>query len=138
MRRSRSSSTAVQRALFPAVSQAAARIIDLRRLRWIAFSHIEADECGALAEWLDAAPAAIVAHGAIGCAIWLTAEGRGAERQRLVRHARLLQGGQPVLPGAGDEEAVGVAHALRSLVVLPEEDRRADLRCRHFVDIVPA
>ncbi|HYR70105.1 MAG TPA: MBL fold metallo-hydrolase [Candidatus Acidoferrum sp.] len=60
-----------QRALFPAVSQAAARIMDLRRLRWIAFSHIEADECGALGEWLDAAPAATVTHGAIGCAIWL-------------------------------------------------------------------
>jgi flavorubredoxin len=60
-----------QRALFPAVSQAAARIMDLRRLRWIAFSHIEADECGALAEWLDAAPDATVTHGAIGCAIWL-------------------------------------------------------------------
>jgi flavorubredoxin len=60
-----------QRALFPAVSRAAARVIDLRRLRWIAFSHVEADECGALAEWLDAAPGATVTHGAIGCAIWL-------------------------------------------------------------------
>ena len=60
-----------QRALFPAVSKAAARVMDLRRLRWITFSHVEADECGALAEWHDAAPAATVAHGAIGCAIWL-------------------------------------------------------------------
>ncbi|HKW95352.1 MAG TPA: MBL fold metallo-hydrolase [Methylomirabilota bacterium] len=61
-----------QRALFPAVSAAVARVMDVRRLRWIAFSHIEADECGALAEWLEAAPAATVTHGAIGCAIWLT------------------------------------------------------------------
>jgi flavorubredoxin len=60
-----------QRALFPVVSQAVARIMDLRRLRWIAFSHIEADECGALGEWLAAAPDATVTHGAIGCAIWL-------------------------------------------------------------------
>jgi flavorubredoxin len=60
-----------QRALFPAVSRAAARVMDLRRLRWITFSHVEADECGALAEWLDAAPSATVTHGAIGCAIWL-------------------------------------------------------------------
>jgi len=60
-----------QRALFPAVSKAVARIMDLRRLRWIAFSHIEADECGALGEWLAAAPDATVTHGAIGCAIWL-------------------------------------------------------------------
>jgi flavorubredoxin len=60
-----------QRALFPAVSEALSRIIDPRRLRWIAFSHIEADECGALGEWLEAAPEATVTHGAIGCAIWL-------------------------------------------------------------------
>jgi flavorubredoxin len=60
-----------QRALFPAVSQAVARIMDPRRLRWIAFSHIEADECGSLGEWLAAAPQATVTHGAIGCAIWL-------------------------------------------------------------------
>ena len=60
-----------QRAHFPAVSRAAARVMDLRRLRFIAFSHVEADECGALGEWLDAAPSATVTHGAIGCAIWL-------------------------------------------------------------------
>jgi flavorubredoxin len=60
-----------QRALFPAVSRAAGRVLHLSRLRWIAFSHIEADECGALDEWLAAAPAATVTHGAIGCAIWL-------------------------------------------------------------------
>ncbi len=60
-----------QRALVPVVSKAAARVMDLRRLRWITFSHVEADECGALGEWLAAAPAATVAHGAIGCAIWL-------------------------------------------------------------------
>ena len=60
-----------QRALFPAVSAAAARVMDLRRLRWIAFSHVEADECGALDEWLAAAPDATATHGAIGCAIWL-------------------------------------------------------------------
>jgi flavorubredoxin len=60
-----------QRALFPSVSRAMARVTDVRRLRWIAFSHVEADECGALGEWLDAAPAATVTHGVIGCAIWL-------------------------------------------------------------------
>jgi flavorubredoxin len=60
-----------QRALFPAVSKAVARVMDLRRLRWIAFSHVEADECGALNEWLDAAPECTVTHGAIGCGIWL-------------------------------------------------------------------
>ena len=60
-----------QRSLFPSVSGAVSRIMDPRRLRWIAFSHVEADECGALGEWLAAAPEATVTHGAIGCAIWL-------------------------------------------------------------------
>src|SRR5258705_5538053 len=60
-----------QRALYPAVSSAAARVMDLRRLRWITFSHVEADQCGALAEWLDAAPPAPVAHRAIPCGILL-------------------------------------------------------------------
>src|SRR5262247_1823870 len=60
-----------QRALFPAVSQAMTRVMDPSRLAWIAFSHIEADECGSLGEWLAAAPEATVTHGAIGCAIWL-------------------------------------------------------------------
>jgi flavorubredoxin len=60
-----------QRVLYPAVSRAVARVMDVRRLRWITFSHIEADECGALGEWLAAAPDATVTHGAIGCAIWL-------------------------------------------------------------------
>ena len=60
-----------QRPLFAAVSAAAARIIDLAKLRWITFSHVESDECGALDEWLAAAPKATAAHGRLGCNIWL-------------------------------------------------------------------
>src|SRR5262249_61959790 len=63
-----------QRALFPAVSAAVARVMDVRRLRWIAFSHIEADECGALAEWLEAAPGPTGAHRAIRRATWRNAQ----------------------------------------------------------------
>jgi len=44
------------RRMFPAVREAVGRIIDPQRLRWIAFSHVEADECGSLNEWLAAAP----------------------------------------------------------------------------------
>src|ERR1700722_2333164 len=60
-----------QRFLFPAVSAAAAKVIDLARIRWITFSHVESDECGSLNEWLAAAPKATPAHGRIGCNIWL-------------------------------------------------------------------
>ena len=61
-----------QRSLFSLVSAAARRIMPLERLRWITFSHAEADECGALNEWLAAAPRATAAQGSIGCAIWLS------------------------------------------------------------------
>jgi hypothetical protein len=44
------------RQLFPAVSEASGRVMPLERLRWIAFGHVEADECGAMKEFLDAAP----------------------------------------------------------------------------------
>ena len=54
------------RALFPAVSEAAARIVPLETLRWITFGHVEADECGSMNEWLAAAPHAEIAHGVVG------------------------------------------------------------------------
>jgi len=44
------------KSLFPGVREAAASLIDLNRLRFIAFSHFEADECGPLNEWLTVAP----------------------------------------------------------------------------------
>jgi flavorubredoxin len=54
------------KALFPLVHGALARIIDVSAVRWITFGHYEADECGAMNEWLAAAPRATVAHGAVG------------------------------------------------------------------------
>lgn len=59
------------RKMFPAIAEAVARIIPLDRLRWVSFSHVEADECGALEAWLDAAPKAVAAHTAVGCRIWI-------------------------------------------------------------------
>jgi flavorubredoxin len=46
------------RRLFPAVREAVARVLPIDRLRWVAFSHVEADECGAMNEFLSAAPRA--------------------------------------------------------------------------------
>jgi flavorubredoxin len=42
--------------LFPAVHGAVATIMDPSRIRWISFSHFEADECGSLNQWLQIAP----------------------------------------------------------------------------------
>jgi len=44
------------RSLFPAVREGVVSVIDPAKLRWISFSHFEADECGSLNEWLQIAP----------------------------------------------------------------------------------
>jgi flavorubredoxin len=44
------------RKMFPLVREAVASVMPVERLRYIALSHVEADECGSLNEWLAAAP----------------------------------------------------------------------------------
>jgi flavorubredoxin len=44
------------RKMFPLVREAVASVLPVENLRYIAFSHVEADECGSLNEWLAVAP----------------------------------------------------------------------------------
>ena len=44
------------RGMFPLLREAVASLIDPARLRFIAWSHFESDECGALNDWLQIAP----------------------------------------------------------------------------------
>jgi flavorubredoxin len=45
--------------VFPLVRQAVAHVLgDVTKLKWVGFSHVEADECGALNDWLEVAPQA--------------------------------------------------------------------------------
>lgn len=60
-----------KRGMFPAISAAVARLLPLERLRWIAFGHYESDECGAMNEFLAAAPRAEIAHGQTACRVTL-------------------------------------------------------------------
>lgn len=60
-----------KRRMFPAVCAALSRVLPPERLRWIAFGHYEADECGAMNEWLAVAPHAEVMHGQTGCMVSL-------------------------------------------------------------------
>lgn len=46
------------RKLFPAVREGIERVVPVARLRYVSFSHVEADECGALNDFLAAAPRA--------------------------------------------------------------------------------
>src|ERR1700722_11484192 len=59
------------RAAFPLLAEAIGAIIPLDRLRWIAFGHVEADECGAMNQLLAAAPHAQITHGGLGCLVSL-------------------------------------------------------------------
>ena len=57
------------RSLFPLTSEAIGRVVPLERLRWVTFGHVEADEMGAMNAYLEAAPRAQIAHGALGCVV---------------------------------------------------------------------
>src|SRR5438874_11747767 len=51
-----------QRLLFPLTLEAVRQVIDPRRLRYISWSHLEADESGALNDFLEIAPHAEAVH----------------------------------------------------------------------------
>ena len=59
------------RQLFPLVADAVAKVLDVERLRWISFGHVESDECGSMNLWLDAAPTSEVLFNPLGCDVSL-------------------------------------------------------------------
>lgn len=81
------------RKMFPLNRDALSRIIRPDRLRWIAFGHFEADECGAMNEWLAAAPQATAAHGQTACLVSLN--------DFADRTPRVLQDGEVIDLGGG-------------------------------------
>jgi flavorubredoxin len=60
------------RRMFPSIAAAVGRVMPVERLRWISFGHVEADECGAMNEWLAVAPQAVIAHGMTASQVSLT------------------------------------------------------------------
>jgi flavorubredoxin len=60
------------RSMFPLISAAVASVVPLEKLRWTCCSHVEADESGAINEWLAAAPNVTPMHGLTGIRIWVT------------------------------------------------------------------
>lgn len=76
------------RQMFPLVRAAISNLIPAERLRWITFGHYEADECGAMNEWLAVAPDADVAHGQTGCLVSLN--------DMADRKPRVLQNGSTI------------------------------------------
>lgn len=107
------------RALFPAVRDAVARVMPPERLRWIGFSHVEADECGAMNLWLAAAPRATVIHGPVGCNVSLN--------DLADRPPRMLADGEAVDLGGRRVRLLVTPHVPHNWesVVLLEETTRA-------------
>ena len=68
------------RFMFESVLGAVGKLMPVERLRWISFSHFEADECGAMNLWQERAPRAQVAHGRLGCDVSLTDQSLRAPR----------------------------------------------------------
>jgi flavorubredoxin len=91
-----------QRWLFPLAREALGQIIDINRLRWLSCSHMEADECGAMNDWLTAAPNATVAHGALGCRLWVD--------DHAIRPPRVLKDGEVMNLGGKRVRFIATPH----------------------------
>ncbi|HVY85625.1 MAG TPA: MBL fold metallo-hydrolase [Caulobacterales bacterium] len=76
------------RGLFPLVREAVAKVIAPENLRWISFGHYEADECGAMNEWLATAPGAQVAHGMT--AVMVSLNDQAARAPRALAHEEVI------------------------------------------------
>jgi flavorubredoxin len=57
------------RKMFPLVREAVTSVLPVEKLRYISFSHVEADECGSLNEWLAAAPQAVPLCGTVAAMV---------------------------------------------------------------------
>jgi flavorubredoxin len=82
------------RRMFPLVREAIGRVLPVERLRYIGFSHFEADECGALNDFLAQAPEAVPVCGQVAALVSISDVADRAPRAladgevlRLGRHA---------------------------------------------------
>lgn len=57
------------RKMFPLVCEAVASVLPVEKLRYIGLSHVEADECGSLNEWLVAAPHSVPLCGTVAAMV---------------------------------------------------------------------
>jgi len=57
------------RKMFPLVREAVGAVLPVESLRYIAFSHVEADECGSLNEWLAVAPRSVPLCGTVAAMV---------------------------------------------------------------------
>lgn len=106
------------KAIFSSVREAVETVLPVRKLRWISFGHVEADECGSMNRWLEAAPEAQVAHGATAVMVSIN--------DLAIRRGRVLKDGQ-VLDLGGKRirylDTPHVPHAWESGLLYEESTR---------------
>jgi flavorubredoxin len=90
------------KAMFPVVRGAIAKVVDPATLRWISFSHFEADECGGLNEFLALAPNAQPLCGLVGAMV--------SVNDFASRPARGLQDGETITTGAKRFRFISTPH----------------------------
>lgn len=78
--------------MFPFVRDAVARVIDPSMLRWISFSHFEADECGALNDWLALGPHAEPICGLVGALV--SVNDFSIRQAHVLAHDQILETGK--------------------------------------------
>jgi flavorubredoxin len=78
--------------MYPLVRDAVARVVDPSTIRWISFSHFEADECGALNEWLAVAPHAEPVCGLVGALV--SVNDFASRPARVLTHDEILKTGK--------------------------------------------
>jgi len=94
--------------MFPIVREQIEKVLPLERLRYIAFSHFEADECGALAQFLAAAPqaqpvcSAVAAHVSVTDAVDVEPIGMDDGQVLDLGHHQLVWQSTPHLPHGWD------------------------------------
>ena len=122
------------KAFFPDLKEAVASVIDPSRLRWIAFSHFESDECGSLNHWLEAAPGAQPACSLTGALV--------SVNDFAIREARGLTDGEVMQTGKRRFRFCSTAHVPHGWdagLLFEETDRTllcSDL-CHHAGDVEP-
>ena len=80
------------KAMFPAVHAAIGRLIKPSQLRWISFSHFEADECGSLNDWLEIAPNAQAVCSEVGAFVSLN--DFAVRSPKAMQHEEILKTGK--------------------------------------------
>ncbi len=120
--------------MFPLVLESVAKLIKPERLRWIGFSHFEADECGALNEWLEIAPQAEPVCSFVGALV--------SVNDFSSRPARTLEDGEVLETGVNRFRFLQTPHVPHCWEAgLMFEERNATLLCSdllyHHGDVEP-